>query len=68
MASPKRKKDPIIELNQERVTYNESLIRNMKLFSEEYHQQAKTVVSEQPYQIDILQVHQDRVYVASSEK
>ena len=54
--------------NQQRIVYYQNQIRNMQLFCDEADIVQKAEVSEAPYQIDLLQVHNDRVYVASAEK
>lgn len=42
MSKPKM---PKMEMNPDRITYHESRIRNMKMFSDELQQMCKTVVS-----------------------
>lgn len=54
-------------MNQQKVVYHQSQIRNMQLFCEDVGQQ-QSKISDMPFQIDILEVYHDRIYVVSSEK
>jgi len=55
------------KMNQQRVVYYQNQIRNMQLFCDGVGQQ-QAKITEQPFQVDILEVYHDRVYVVSSER
>ena len=55
-------------LNFERVEYYQNAIRNMRLFTDNFQNEQQVVVSEMPYQIDIMKINGDRIYIASAEK
>ena len=54
------------KLNFDRVMFHYGAIRSMDLFTNEHLQ--RCTVSDLPFQVDILDVYQERVYVQSSER
>lgn len=50
-------------MNFERVNYYQAAIRNIKLFPDEASAALQSEVSSQQYQVDLMEIHNERIYV-----
>jgi hypothetical protein len=57
-------------LNNDRVVYYESLLRNMKLLTADNldPNTLKKVINSSPFQIDLMKIYHDKIYVGTADK
>lgn len=60
--------EPIAELNQDRVVFYQSQIRNMRVFTEPQNTLNQAPITDQPFAVEILKVHLHKIFVVSAER